>query len=272
MKQSCECGDGAALVTYLYDEAGPVERQQIEAHVAVCPACAADLAALTSTSAQLAAWLPPEADLGFHVVARAPAATAHTPARWWRQPLPVWAQAVAAVLVFGIGLSLGILRGSGAGSGLGTGLGAGPDVPAPTGTQATGLPAPRTGTLDVSRGDLAALEGRLRAELSQVRAIASRSAAQDAASQATAPNVTGPVSDAQMLARVRALIDESEQRQRRELALRTAGVVRDMDAQRQIDMGRIQRVFGQFEGTAGAEIQRQRQDLNDLIRVSQRPQ
>jgi hypothetical protein len=71
---------------------------------------------------------------------------------------------------------------------------------------------------------------------------------------------------------VRALIDESEQRQRRELALRTAEVVRDLDAQRQFDFARIQRAFGQFEGTAGAEIQRQRQDLNNLIRVTSRPQ
>jgi hypothetical protein len=75
-----------------------------------------------------------------------------------------------------------------------------------------------------------------------------------------------------MLARVRALIDESEQRQRRELALRTAEVVRDLDAQRQFDFARIQRAFGQFEGPAGAEIQRQRQDLNNLIRVTSRPQ
>jgi len=75
-----------------------------------------------------------------------------------------------------------------------------------------------------------------------------------------------------LLARVRALIDESEQRQRRELALRTAEVLRDVDAQRQSDFVRVQRAFGQFEGQTGAEFQRQRQDLNNLIRVAQRPQ
>jgi hypothetical protein len=61
-------------------------------------------------------------------------------------------------------------------------------------------------------------------------------------------------------------------RQRRELALRTQEVVRDIDAQRQFDWARVQRALGQFEGTTGAEIQRQRQELNNLIRVSQRPQ
>jgi hypothetical protein len=48
--------------------------------------------------------------------------------------------------------------------------------------------------------------------------------------------------------------------------------VRDIDAQRQFDWARVQRALGQFEGTTGAEIQRQRQELNNLIRVSQRPQ
>jgi hypothetical protein len=71
---------------------------------------------------------------------------------------------------------------------------------------------------------------------------------------------------------VRALIDESEQRQRRELALRTAEIIRDVDAQRQYDFTRVQRALGQFEGQTGLEFQRQRQDLNNLIRVSQRPQ
>ena len=74
-----------------------------------------------------------------------------------------------------------------------------------------------------------------------------------------------------MLARVRTLVEESEQRQRRELALRTADVVRDFDAQRQFDWTRVQQALGQFEGTTGAEIQRQQQELNNLIRVSQRP-
>jgi hypothetical protein len=132
--------------------------------------------------------------------------------------------------------------------------------PAPTSAPASAVvaqvPEPQVAPAPaVSREDLAALEQRLRRELTPVAAAAA-----------------APASDAQLLARVRALIDESEQRQRRELALRTAEVVRDLDAQRQFDFARIQRAFGQFEGTAGAEIQRQRQDLNNLIRVTARPQ
>jgi hypothetical protein len=109
----------------------------------------------------------------------------------------------------------------------------------------------------VSPDDLSALEARLRTEMSQLRTAAAPARASD---------------EGQLLARVRVLIDESEQRQRRELALRTAEVLRDVDAQQQSDFVRVQRAFGQFEGQTGAEFQRQRQDLNNLIRVSQRPQ
>ena len=71
------------------------------------------------------------------------------------------------------------------------------------------------------------------------------------------------------MTRVRTLIEESEQRQQRELALRTAELVRDFDSQRRIDLTQIQRNFGQIEGLTGAEVREQREMLNYLIRVSQ---
>jgi hypothetical protein len=109
----------------------------------------------------------------------------------------------------------------------------------------------------VTRADLAALEQRLRSEMSQVRATTSPAAA------------TG---DARVLERVSAMIDDSEQRQRRELALRTTEMVRDFDAQRSDDLVRIERTLGQMDGTTGAEVVQQRQMLNYLMRVSQRGQ
>jgi hypothetical protein len=72
-----------------------------------------------------------------------------------------------------------------------------------------------------------------------------------------------------MLARVRALIQESEERQQRELALRTTEIVRDFDAQRRGDLVKIERTFGQMEGTTGVQVEQQRQMLNYLMRVSQ---
>jgi hypothetical protein len=75
--------------------------------------------------------------------------------------------------------------------------------------------------------------------------------------------------EAQLMTRVRALIEESEQRQQRELALRTAELVRDFDSQRRVDLAQIQRNFGQIEGLTGAEVREQREMLNYLIRASQ---
>ena len=68
------------------------------------------------------------------------------------------------------------------------------------------------------------------------------------------------------------MIEDSEQRQQRELALRTAEVVRDFDAQRRDDLARIERTMGQMDGTTGVEVAQQRQMLNYLMRVSQRGQ
>jgi hypothetical protein len=48
-----------------------------------------------------------------------------------------------------------------------------------------------------------------------------------------------------LLQRVRAMIDQSEQRQQRELALRLSQVSREVDTQHQADLLRIQQDFGQ---------------------------
>ena len=260
MSQIFECGDNAALVTYLYDECEPAERRAIETHLAACPVCDAEVAALSSTNLQIAAWTPPALDVNFRVVAEQRASAVVRPARWWQQPVPAWAQAAAAAVIFGAGLSLGVVGGVTTGRSV---------DPAPAaGASALTAAAPPVNV--ASRDDLESLAQRLRAEMSDMRAVPISAATASLPSPSPSPSPSG--SEADLLSRVRALIEESEQRQRRELALRTAEVVRDVDVQRQSDFTRIQRVFGQFEGTAGAEIQQQRQDLNNLIRVSQRPQ
>jgi hypothetical protein len=108
----------------------------------------------------------------------------------------------------------------------------------------------------VSPADLSALERRLHSEIAQVQAVRS----------------TAPASSPELLERVRMMINESEQRQQKELAIRTAEVVRDFDAQRRVDLTRIERTLGQMDGTTGVEVEQQRQMLNYLMRVSQRGQ
>jgi anti-sigma factor RsiW len=261
MSDTFQCGDNAALVSYLYDECDPAERAAIDAHIALCAACAAEIAALGSARLQLASWTPPDADLGFAIVraeaagsrprswarpeaSDSPEARGLRPGAWWRQPFPAWAQAVAACLIFGVGLSLGVLRGT-------------------TSTQSSPARTVGGATVDapaaVTATELAALERRLRDEMATLRA--------------TPVSATGGVpqsaSNAQLLAQVRALIDESEQRQQRELALRTQQLFRDFDSQRRIDLAAIERNFGQIEGLAGAEVREQREMLNYLLRVSE---
>jgi hypothetical protein len=252
MSQTYTCGDPGALVSYLYDECGPHERRAISAHVAVCRACAEELTSLGATREVLGAWSPPDAQLGFRVVSDAPRSNILKPSRWWQQPMPAWAQAAAAAAIFATGVTLGALRGTDAPRAT---AGPQPETEERSATQAAANTA-------VTPGDLSALEQRLRAEMSQMRT---------ATTAGTSP-ATASAGDAQMLERVRAMIQDSEQRQQRELALRTAEVVRDFDAQRRVDLTRIERAMGQMDGTTGVEVEQQRQMLNYLMRVSQRGQ
>jgi hypothetical protein len=252
MTETFQCGDNAALVGYLYDECEPHERTAIAAHVTVCAACAAELAALKSARVQLAAWSPPDAELGFLITQRqAPqplefkreARTQRAP--WFARPLPAWAQVAAAMIVFAVGMVLGIAQGT-------NGVGSPRTVTAASAQQGS---AP-----NVSEASLLALERRLRDEMAAIR-VSNRETA--------APSSPSLGNEAQLMTRVRALIDESEHRQQRELAVRTAELVRDFDSQRRIDLAQIQRNFGQIEGLTGAEVREQREMLNYLIRASQ---
>jgi Putative zinc-finger len=242
----------AALAGYLYGEVDAAERAAIEAHLAICAACSAELAGLGATRSALASWAPPEAELGFQIVAREPAAERPAavlrPARWWQQPLPAWAQAAAAVLIFAAGASLGMRAGTSEGA------------PPPAVASTSGPVVERAAT--VSADDLAALEARLRREMTQLR------------SAATPPQpVQLAAADEQVVQRVRTLLAESEQRQQREMAIRLSQVLRDVDTQRRMDLARIEQTFGQMEGVTGAELLQQREAINYLRRVSsQRPQ
>ena len=260
MNETFTCGDHGVLVSYLYDECAPDERRMISAHVAICSACAEELTALGATREQLALWSPPDAQLGFRIVSDAAPAPALQrekgprvlrPPQWWRKPMPAWAQAAAAAAIFATGLTLGMTRGT---------VG-GPERSAPLQASSVSSGADPSGprTAAVTRADLAALEQRLRAEMrTQTRTV-------------SAPVAAAPA-DARILEQVRAMINESEQRQSRELGRRTTEVVRDFDAQRSDDLARIERTIGQMDATTGVEVAQQRQMVNYLMRVSQRGQ
>jgi hypothetical protein len=239
------CGDPAGLAGYLYDECDAAERSAVEAHLAICLSCAEELKALAATRSALASWTPPDAALGFRITSShdepRDAGNVLRPARWWHRPMPAWAQVAAAILIFVGGAVLGMQTGrTPAGS-----------LPAPT-TPSAGAGAVASETA-VSTSDLAALERRLRSEMSALRN----------ASAAQVPQI--PSNEAAVLQRVRALLAESEERQQRELAFRLTQVMRDVDSQRRMDLSRIEQTFGQMEGFTRPELDDQRKMINYLF-------
>jgi hypothetical protein len=165
-------------------------------------------------------------------------------------------QAAAAMLVVGASLGLANINmtySRQAGFAISTGwLQPAPAAPIP---QPTPVQASASAPADAApwRAELAALEQKL-------------------TQQVEAQNADTPSAEDQALVRrVRALIDESERRQQRELALRVAEVARDAQAQRQADLVKIDRSLGLIQSRTGVEVMRTQQQLNSLAqRVSQR--
>jgi Putative zinc-finger len=255
------CDDKDRLIAFLYGEADRDDAAAIEAHLAGCAACAADLAAFSDVRRDLRHWEPPEAELGFRMVQEtAP------PRRWWR-PAVWFPVAAAAVLVLAAAATIANLEVKYGQDGVSVRTGwrapasasPGDDPPAaPIGSEEAAA-TPGVSAEEVTAA-LAALEARLRGELTPSSAAAPTR-------QAAAP----VVERGELLQSVRALIEESERRQQRELALRLAQVVQDFDAQRRADLVRIENGFGQIEGLTEEEAARQRRLLNYLVRTSQRP-
>ena len=260
MNTTYRCDDKETLVAYLYNEIEPGLRQLVDEHLRTCEACAEEAGALAGVREGLGAWAPPEKAFGFAIVPTgeaadaAPARAEVVPPRGGWGAVPAWAQLAAAVLVLAVGVSVANLQ-----------VRSGPDgVVVTTGWM---TPAAARGVTSTSAAPadwkpaLAALETSLRQEL--------RARGEAAPSRASTPAPAAVVDEATIRRVARALIDESEAQQRRELALRLTQFGRDLEVQRQADFVRIERGIGRVEGMAGAEIARQRQMVNYLMRVSQ---
>lgn len=244
------CDDKETLVAYLYGEVDAAARKSVEAHLATCAACAAEVTALGDVRAELGLWVPPDAELGFKIVQQ-PSARVLRPAAWW-QTVPAWARAAAAVLVLAAGAAIANVQ-----------IKSGPDgfvvttgwmaVPA----TAPALSEPFDGEAVERRVEraLVALEQQLRSEIRSTREQNATRAAAATADEAT-------------IRRVQQLLAESEQRQERELALRFTQFTRDMNMQRRADLMRITNSFGDFD----QRMLQQRQMLNNVMRVSATPQ
>ena len=92
MSQNSSCIGREALVDHLYGESDAAARRRVDAHLRSCARCAGEIRSLTDVRRTIEAWEPPEADLGFGVVASA----GRTRVPVYRRP--AWALAAAAVL------------------------------------------------------------------------------------------------------------------------------------------------------------------------------
>ena len=245
------CDDKATLVAYLYDEVDAQDRQRVDEHLRHCAACADEVVALSGVRSGLTQWAPPEAELGFTIIRRAPA-TVLRPAQWWNT-VPVWAQAVAAILVLAVSAAIANVQ-----------VKSGPDgfvvssgwmTPAPATTTAAPMVA-TGGSGEAWQPALIALEQQLRQEIRATR----ETGTVRAASRSEVENAT--------LRRIRELLEASESRQKGELALRVTQLARDMDIQRRADLLRVEQAIGH----TGVEMAKQRQTVNYLIRASTTPQ
>jgi anti-sigma factor RsiW len=233
-----------AMIAYLYDDGDPAARAEFDAHLAGCARCQDEVDALRGVRGQLARWTPPS-----FAVARHPSPVASR--AWWHE-IPAWAQVAAALLVLGASAGIANLdvRYDGNGLSMRTGWAPPPRSAQPPATVSRPDAAPW-------RADLTALEQRLRGEIHTV--------------PASAPSTGGAApSDADVLRRVRALIDESERRQQRELALKVGEVERDFTAARQADLRKIDYNLNGVRTGFDVVYKQQQEQQQMLLRVSQR--
>jgi hypothetical protein len=246
------CDDKQTLVAYLYGEVDHDTRQAVDAHLSACAACAAEVTALGDARSELGLWVPPDVELDFTIVKKSqlPPAAVLRPARWWNT-VPGWAQAAAAILVLAAGAAIANVqvRSGPEGFSVTTGWMAAPAAPA-AGETFDGAAVERR----VEQA-LVALEQQLRSEIRSTREQETRVAARPAVDEAT-------------IRRVQQLIAESEQRHERALAMRFVEFTRDMNMQRRADLMNIGRGMVNYD----EQLQRQRQTINNLIRVSATPQ
>jgi len=241
MDPTSRCSNKDALIAYLYDECDARARSEMESHLLGCDACAQEVRAFRSVRENMAAWTPPERPLGLRVV---------TPDRmsrgFWRRfaRRPAWALAAAALLIVALAGALTTVEVRYGRDGFMFRIGSAAAV--------SSQPPPAT----VWRADLERLEQQLRQEIGAGRQ-SWPGEAQNVVTVADA-GAAEPDRDA-LLGRVQRLIEESERRQQRELALRMMQMAQEFQEQRRIDLRAIDQTLDQNFG-----------ELDYLLRVSGR--
>jgi hypothetical protein len=265
------------LIAYLYGEIDEGQRAAFDAHVVTCERCRHELAELQGVRAHLREWTAPEPVRPLAMAAPfwSPAVPAAATTPWWRG-IPVWAQVAAALLVLGVSAGIANLDVHYDRTGLTVRTGWSPPVASTPARATEGQPVvpaqarsgpgarppePVTTTTATTipwQADLVALERRLRAEFHS---------SSSAGPALTVRDDRTANADAQLLRKVRALLDDSERTQRNEMALQIAEVVREFDTKRGSDLANY-RTLKNVQNVTGVEIARQQQWLDVLTRAS----
>ena len=220
-----------ALLDYLYEEGDAAQRLAVAQHLQECAACAVAVLEFQNVRGMLIDWTSPAADLGFRIVQEGerPDTIADKESRrgWaWGWPKATgratpWLQAAAAAMVFAAGMAVSQLN-----------------VDYTNGRVVVSIGSPaqenvRQASITLPAENMVAPNRPLTLEEID-RLITDRLGA----------NPSGTDRE-ELFQRVRAMIDQSEQRQQRELALRLSQVSREVDTQHQADLLKIQQDFGQ---------------------------
>ena len=251
------CDDKQTLVSYLYGEIDQTTREAVDAHLAACAACASEVTTLGDVRSELGLWVPPEVELDFTIVKKSELSSSNVlrPARWWNA-VPVWARAAAAIFVVAVGAAIANVQVKSGPEGFSVSTGWMQPVLGESSGSAATVRRVEGQSDEAWRAALVSLEQQLRNEFRSTREQESRVAA------------PAPAGDAATIRRVQQLIAESEQRHERELAARFIDFTRDINMQRRADLMNIGRGMVNYD----EQLQRQRQMINNVIRVSGTPQ
>ena len=246
------CDSKELLVSFLYDELDPSAKRAFDIHLATCVECRDELAELRTTRGHLASWAPPEPDFGFRIVR---GAAAPPPAPRFRIT-PAWGLAAAALLVVAVGAAIANLDVRYGREGLVVRTGWQHASGAPVSAERAGA-----GLTPVDwKAQAEALDRRLQ-NLEQTISARSRTSAVQNAS-------VSDMSDAEVLQRVREMLGQSEARQQRALAVRTAAITREVDARRKLDLAAIDQGMARLQNTSGAEVKQYRDAIQRMVKAN----
>ncbi len=206
------CEQRDRVLDYLYDEASPADRREIERHLDGCDICRDDVQAFRRVREDLLAWGVPEQSSVWTPFAPVPVVP-------WHRQVPAWAMAAAASVMFVVGAAGGFAASV---------LGAGGSGVTPA-TQAAG-PAPASAPA-VDPGVVSSL---VRQELN--------AAGFNALRQATPVSVTSPMparldlnAERRLLASAEAYVGASERRQWLKIRDYLTVVANEQDLERRRD-------------------------------------